>query len=265
MRDETSIVYWGPGLSGKSTNLTVLCEVLSGDVGEGGLRLVDTFSGQRSEDRISLQLKARHEEGLWVDLLAPPGQAHYREIRRGSLGGASGVVFVVDSSASAVGANLASLDELELLLGLEGREVSNVPLVFQYNKRELRDALSLSRLEELLNPSGRPWVEAISAKGVGVFPALKLILQEVEARQADVEVSYGVASVISVERGRVRQLGALTSGWSRARDLEAEGVKDQLGKMRAGLLAIKSPWFLVAGVLGGALLRELVGLLGALV
>ena len=265
MRKDALIVYWGPGLSGKSTNLTVLCEVLSGDGGEGGLRLVDTYSGQRSEDRISLQLKARHEDGQRVDLLAPPGQAHYREIRRESLGDASGVVFVVDSSTSAVEANLASLDELELLLGLGGRELSGVPLVIQYNKRDLRDALSLSRLEELLNPGGRPWVEAISAKGVGVFPALKLILQEVEARETEPKLLHEVTSAASLDRARVRPFGALGTGWIRARDLETEGVKGQLVKMRTGLVAIKSPWLLVVGVLGGALLRELVGLLGALV
>ena len=265
MRDETSIVYWGPGLSGKSTNLTVLCQVLSEDGGGGGFRLLDVGGWQGLVDRVSLQLKDRHEGGLRVDLLAPPGQAHCREIRRDSLSGVSGVVFVVDSSASAVEANLASLDELELLLGLGERELFRLPFVFQYNKRDLKDALSLSRLEELLNPSGRPRVEAISAKGIGVFPSLKLILQEIEAREVGEEVLRGEAPVAFGARSRVAKLGALTAGWSDVRDLELEGVRAWAGTMRSALVTFKSPWVLGLGLLGGALLRELFGLLRAIV
>ena len=264
MRAKISIVYWGPGLSGKSTNLAVMREVLSGNGGGGGLRLLPAHGGQRGSDHVSLQLTDRFEGGLLVELVAPPGQAHCREIRRGSLEGVKGVVFVVDSSASAVAANLASLDELELLLGVGESELTRLPLVFQYNKRDLRDALSLPRLEELLNPGGRPSVEAVGAKGVGVFPSLKLILREIEERAAGVEWRLG-APLNSLDRiGRGAWSGPTASKWSDLNHLDDEKRGASLRSLKSALAAWRSPWLIGAGLLGGALLREVFGLIGAL-
>lgn len=263
MRAKTSIVYWGPGLSGKSTNLAVIREVLSGDGGDGGLRLLPARGEQRGSNHVALQLTDRFEEGLLVELVAPPGQTHCREMRRGSLEGVKGVVFVVDSSASAVAANLASLDELELLLGVGESELTGLPLVFQYNKRDLRDALSLSRLEELLNPGGRPSVEAVGVKGVGVFPSLKLILREIDERAAGVEGRLGPLLSPLDPTGRAAGAEATVSRWSELKHLEDKRAGFSLRSMKSALAAWKSPWLIGAGLLGGAVLREVFGLIGA--
>lgn len=263
MRAKASVVYWGPGLSGKSTNLAVVREVLSGNGGGDGLRLLPVHGEHQGEEHVSLQLTDRFDAGLLVELVAPPGQTHCREIRRGSLIGVKGVVFVADSSASAVAANLASLDELELMLGVGERELTGLPLVFQYNKRDLRDALSLSRLEELLNPGGRPSVEAIGAKGVGIFPTLKLILREIEAKAAGVEGRLGAPLSPLARRGRGGSVDA-ASRWGELNQLGAKRAGWSLRCMKSALAACSSPWLLGAGLLGGALLRELFGLVGAL-
>jgi signal recognition particle receptor subunit beta len=261
MRETASIVYWGPGLSGKSTNLAVVSEVLLGVVGSDGMRLLQSNSDTRSSDRVCIELVGRKEKRAEMELLAPPGQAHCREMRRLSLARVEGVVFVADSSASAVAANLAALDELELLLGICDRELSRLPLVFQFNKCDLRDALSIPRLEELLNPGGRPSVEAIAAKGVGVFPALKLLLREIEAGKESSEQPLQLHS--NQPSGIEWRTGGGVALASVSEMDEFEFLADGEGKrtLKSVLAGYSSPWLIAVGVLGGALFRELIGLL----
>jgi signal recognition particle receptor subunit beta len=177
------IAYWGPGLSGKSTNLSVIREVLAG---HAGADQESTQSVEVSPDRV---LFDHGTEGGQLELFAPPGQAHHRLLRHEAFAEVDGVVFVADSSAGAVAVNLAALEELELLVASRHRELSEFALVFQFNKRDLCDALEVSRLQELLNPSGRPSVEAIATRGVGVFPSLKAVAEELKrcGRSAQVE------------------------------------------------------------------------------
>jgi len=187
MSERAVIVYWGPGLSGKSTNLSVVREVLSGSSagGEDGVEAGHDSEGDL--DRSLFELGGKGEEGLRLELLAPPGQPHHRHLRQEAFAGVDGIVFVADSSAGAVAANLAALDELELFVAAQHKELAELSLVFQYNKRDLRDALEVPRLDEMLNPSGRPSVEAIATRGVGVFPSLKAVIADFRERPPQIE------------------------------------------------------------------------------
>lgn len=275
------IVYWGPGLSGKSTNLAVVRGVVSADRERGaGSRLAAERASILSEfdegpecvdgiDRTEILLGADGEEGLHVELLAPPGQAHHRDLQRLALRAVDGVVFVADSSSGAVAANLAALEELELLIGAGGGDLDELPLVFQYNKRDLRDALSIARLEELLNRGGRSSVEAIARRGAGVFPALKAVVGELQRK------SNLAASGSGVSRPDTAASASGDGGWMPAAlgiqrvNAASEAPSAEKLHMRSARLVARrlpgSAWLLALAVLGGALSRELIGLVAWLV
>ena len=247
MRARAVIAYWGPGLSGKSTNLAVVNEVIAKRGGAEQDRRV-AFGAEP----VLLHLGS---EGEVFELVAPPGQGHHRLLRQDLFGRVDGVIFVADSSASAVGVNLAALEELELLVAARHQELSELPLVFQFNKRDLCDALDLSRLQELLNPSGRPSLEAIATRGVGVFPALKLVAGELKRsgrkRRAElVGDSDSSGSACAAEAGGPEEslIGQTSPGVSAFGGLTARDG----GPITARALAL--------ACLVGALLRELIEL-----
>jgi len=266
MSDRVVIVLWGPGLSGKSTNLEVIREVLLGSAGSGGLRVIEQGAVEGDPDELFLELLDRAGEGLEVKLVAPPGQLHYRDLRRAALSEVSGVVFVADSSASAVAVNLAALDELELFLAGLHRELGELPLVFQFNKRDLRDALDVPRLDELLNAGGRPSVEAVTRRGVGVFPTLKLILREVRAEAERVFVPDGVRGPSPWSEGDAAGARPERSEDSWREQGRSLGLRSASESQSSAAISGKwrSSWLIAFGVLGGALSRELWGLIKAL-
>jgi hypothetical protein len=108
-----------------------------------------------------------------------PGQVYYNSTRKLVLQGVDGVIFIADSSASMVEENLESLRNLEANLLEYGRSLDDVPMVIQYNKRDLTDALPLESLEQQLNPRGLPSFEATAHTGQGVFPTLKALAASV--------------------------------------------------------------------------------------
>ena len=244
------IAYWGPGLSGKSTNLDVVREVLEVRAGE----LAESGEPEAcGPDSVLFHLGG---EGPALELFAPPGQRHHRRLRQDSFKLVDGVVFVVDSSASAVGVNLASLEELELLVAARSQELRDLPLVFQFNKRDLCDALELSRLQELLNPTGRPSVEAIATRGVGVFPALKAVVRELQRSGLahDAERSERKSGAQHEELGLELGLG------EDALQPVGQGELAFAGARWGGLERARGPLLLGLACLLGALLREVVEL-----
>ena len=108
-------------------------------------------------------------------LYTVPGQVYYNSTRKLVLQGVDGVVFVADSSAAMVEENLESLRNLEENLNEYGKSLATLPLVIQYNKRDLPDALPVEELNAQLNPHGAPCFEAIANTGQGVFPTLKAL------------------------------------------------------------------------------------------
>ena len=263
MSERAVVIYWGPGLSGKSTNIAVVREVLSGRAAGGGrdIKLVQDMEGD--SDRALIELEGSAEEGLRVELFAPPGQAHNRHLRRGAFNDVEGVVFVVDSSSGAVEANLASLDELELFAAAHHRELAELPLVFQYNKRDLRDALEVPRLEELLNPSGRPSFQAIATRGGGVLPSLEAVISELRESARPTQ-GVGVRHLEELKSVGARRLPLRSApGEEVVVGLRATPTssKRQLGwACRQSSMSRGTQWLLALAMLGGALTRELVEL-----
>ena len=169
------IVYYGPGMSGKTTNIEVVHQKAPpGNRGE--LTSIST-DGDRTLFFDFMPLDLGTVAGLKTSfqIYTVPGQVYYNSTRKLVLQGVDGVVFVADSSATMVEENLESLRNLEQNLAEYGKDAAEIPLVIQYNKRDLPDALPLEELERLLNPRGVPSFEAVANTGQGVFPTLKAL------------------------------------------------------------------------------------------
>lgn len=173
------IVYCGPGLSGKTTNLEYIHSKLKPEL-RGEL-----ISLKTREDRTIffdfLQLEVGEIRGLKpkFNLYTVPGQVIYAASRKLVLQGADGVVFVADSQQDRLRANVKSMRDLEDTLRQMGRDPAHFPLTIQYNKRDLPDKAPIAVLEAQLGCNGVPHVESIAIRGVGVFDTLKTIINAV--------------------------------------------------------------------------------------
>lgn len=166
------IVYVGPGVGGKTTNLRYIQqqfrEFRMAELATEGDR---TMGG----DFLPVALGADPIEG-WepkVSLSSVPGQIQYADSRASVLKNADVVVFVADSNPLRQDANLYALDDVRTLLEAEGRDPAEVRIVFQYNKCDLPDAVAPDVLDARLNPGGAPAVAAVALEGVGVFETLR--------------------------------------------------------------------------------------------
>jgi len=178
------IVYYGPGLGGKTTNLIHLFRRLPPER-RGEMVNLQT-PGERTLFFDFLPLDLGDVGGLRTrfHLYTVPGQVRLRTTRRLVLQGTDGVVFVADSDPARLFANRQSLDDLRQNLARLGRPLEALPLVFQYNKRDLPAPVSRQRLDQLLNASDCPAFEACAVRGEGVAETLRAILQRVLAEMA---------------------------------------------------------------------------------
>lgn len=184
------IVYYGPGLSGKTTNLEVLHDRMSRDQ-RGALVQLDTETERTLFfDYFPVVLGKIAGFRVKVDFFTVPGQSFYTATRRAVLEGADGVVFVADSSARREEANLQSRDDMVAALEGMGRDLADIPHVYQWNKRDVPDAMPVKLLESMLNPEGAPSMEATAIDGTGVAETQNAILQDVvSAIQAELRRS----------------------------------------------------------------------------
>ena len=166
------IVYYGPGLSGKTTNLVNIHQRLPADI-RGEMKTIATES-ERTLFFDFVPIDAIRVGGWAIrfHLYSVPGQDVYVRTRRAILGGADGVVFVADSEPSRRQANLQSLAELEQHLAQYQRNPTNLPIVLQYNKIDVSDALSRADMNATLNADAWPSFEAIATRGNGVSETL---------------------------------------------------------------------------------------------
>ena len=169
------IVYYGPGMSGKTTNLEVIHQ-RAPDKSRGELTSIST-DGDRTLffDFMPLDLGTVAGMRTQFQIYTVPGQVYYNSTRKLVLQGVDGVIFVADSSASMVEENLESMANLVENLADYGKDISEMPMVIQYNKRDLPDALTVEELNASLNPSGAPTIEGVASSGQGVFPTLKTL------------------------------------------------------------------------------------------
>jgi hypothetical protein len=180
------IVYYGPGLSGKTSNLTYIYENM--DEGERGQLLTLSTETDRTIffDFLPLDVGEIRGVRVRVQLYTVPGQVFYEETRRQVLKGADGIVFVADSQRKMADANVLAFQQMRQHVAEQGIDLQDVPLVLQYNKRDIPDVLSLEEMDAALNPGSTPFFEAVATEGVGVEDTLKaisaLVLRKILAR-----------------------------------------------------------------------------------
>lgn len=170
------IVYYGPGMSGKTTNLEVL-HAKTPRENKGELTCIAT-EGDRTLffDFMPLNLGSIRGMNTKFQLYTVPGQVYYNSTRKLVLRGVDGVIFVADSAPDKMEENVESLKNLEENLRDYGRDMSSVAVILQYNKRDRPDAVDVKLMNDRLNPDGKhPWFEAVAPEGKGVFDALKAV------------------------------------------------------------------------------------------
>jgi signal recognition particle receptor subunit beta len=169
------IVYYGPGLSGKTTNLQVIHKKTPQEHKSDMVSLATETDRTLFFDFLPLDLGKIKGFATKFQLYTVPGQVYYNATRKLVLRGVDGVVFVADSGADKVQENLESFQNLEDNLAEYGYQWGSVPIILQYNKRDLPNALPIDELNRLINKHNLPWGEGIAYKGVGVFDTLKQI------------------------------------------------------------------------------------------
>jgi signal recognition particle receptor subunit beta len=167
------IVYYGPGLCGKTTNLKSLHQTL----GHGTGKLLSLSTAQDRTiffDLLPVELGNIKGYSVRFQVCTVPGQVFYNETRKIVLRGVDGLVFVVDSQWSMLSHNLESFQNLKENLRGEKISLETLPVVIQYNKRDLPSALSVEALQDALSFHSYPFVEAVASEGSGVIETFKL-------------------------------------------------------------------------------------------
>jgi signal recognition particle receptor subunit beta len=171
------IVYYGPGLCGKTTNLQFVYDSLPSNNKSKMLSLATKTDRTLFFDFLPLDLGKIRGMRTKLQLYTVPGQVYYNSTRQLVLKGADGIVFVADSQDHAIDANLESLQNLEDNLKRQGVRIREIPLVMQYNKRDLPNALPVAELNAEVNKLGVPHFESVATTGIGVEETLKGVTQ----------------------------------------------------------------------------------------
>lgn len=178
------IVYYGPGLSGKTTNIHFIYHRISPNQRGKLISLATETDRTLFFDFLPVELGSIKGYRVRFHLYTVPGQVFYNATRKLVLKGADGVIFVADSQRAMIDANLESISNLHDNFADMGIDLSDFPTVIQYNKRDLHDVMTLDELNEQLNPRGLPFYEAVAMNGDGVlktFAAIsKLVLQDMQ-------------------------------------------------------------------------------------
>jgi signal recognition particle receptor subunit beta len=169
------IVYYGPGLGGKTTNIQHVYQKTSGSVKGKMISLNTENERTLFFDFLPLDLGEIRGFKTRFHLYTVPGQVFYEASRKLILRGVDGIVFVADSQVERMDANFESLASLEKNLTEQGYDLKKLPLVIQYNKRDLPNGMPLEEMRERLNKRRVPDFEATANTGQGVFETLKMV------------------------------------------------------------------------------------------
>jgi signal recognition particle receptor subunit beta len=169
------IVYYGPGLCGKTTNLEYVYEKVSPNTRGKLISLATETERTLFFDFLPVDLGAIRGFKTRFHLYTVPGQVYYNASRKLILKGVDGVVFVADSQVERLDANIESMHNLYENLAEYGLDLREIPFIIQYNKRDLPNTSSLQELEAQLNPNKVPHFEAVATRGIGVFDTLKAV------------------------------------------------------------------------------------------
>jgi signal recognition particle receptor subunit beta len=173
------IVYYGPGLCGKTTNLHYIYKKTNPDSKGKMISLATETERTLFFDFLPLALGEIRGFKTRFHLYTVPGQVFYDASRKLILKGVDGLVFVADSQVERMEANVESVENLRINLAEQGYNLDAVPYVVQYNKRDLPNAVPVAEMKKALNARGVPDFEAIASEGNGVFDTLKAIAKQV--------------------------------------------------------------------------------------
>jgi signal recognition particle receptor subunit beta len=197
------IVYYGPGLCGKTTNLQYVYNKTSPDAKGKMISLATETERTLFFDFLPLSLGEIRGFKTRFHLYTVPGQVFYDASRKLILKGVDGVCFVADSQIERMEANLESIENLRTNLAEQGYDLDRIPYVIQYNKRDLPNAATVDELRRLLNPRGITDFEATATTGVGVFDTLKAVAKLVLQELRKGAEAGGAAQGIPTRRGPV--------------------------------------------------------------
>jgi signal recognition particle receptor subunit beta len=169
------IVYYGPGLCGKTTNLQYIYNRTNPEAKGKMISLATETERTLFFDFLPLSLGEIRGFKTRFHLYTVPGQVFYDASRKLILKGVDGVVYVADSQIERMEANMESVENLRYNLQDQGYDLDKTPYVIQYNKRDLPNVASIEEMRTLLNPAHVPDFEAVSTTGQGVFDTLKAI------------------------------------------------------------------------------------------
>jgi signal recognition particle receptor subunit beta len=180
------IVYYGPGLCGKTTNLQYIYNKTNPEAKGKMISLATETERTLFFDFLPLALGEIRGFKTRFHLYTVPGQVFYDASRKLILKGVDGVVFVADSQIARMEANLESMENLRTNLAEQGYSLDSIPFVIQYNKRDMPGIAPMEELRQMLNPNNVPDFEGVAPTGVGVFDTLKAVAKLVltELRKA---------------------------------------------------------------------------------
>jgi hypothetical protein len=193
------VVYYGPGLCGKTTNLQWVHEKLPIKNKGKMLSLATETDRTLFFDFLPIEIGTIRGMKTRIQLYTVPGQVFYNATRRMVLKGADAVCFVCDSQEAMLDANLESYENMRQNLEANEIDPDEIPVVLQYNKRDLPNALPIEILNERMNPHNYPFYEAIAVKGVGVEDTLKAVTKLVFK---SLSVKYGDGAAAPSPPGR---------------------------------------------------------------
>jgi signal recognition particle receptor subunit beta len=169
------IVFYGPGLCGKTTNLQYIYKKTNPDSKGKMISLATETERTLFFDFLPLALGEIRGFKTRFHLYTVPGQVFYDASRKLILKGVDGVVFVADSQIERMEANIESIENLRINLAEQEYDLDKIPFVIQYNKRDLPNVVPLEEMKKALNPRSVPDFEAVAMEGAGVFDTLKAI------------------------------------------------------------------------------------------
>jgi len=184
------IVFYGPGLCGKTTNLQFIYDNLPGTINKGKMLSLATKTDRTLFfDFLPIDLGTIRGMRTRLQLYTVPGQVFYNTTRKLVLKGADGVVFVADSQKRMADANLESFKNLEENLAEHDMKLADMPMIIQFNKRDLPEVASIDELNASLNKHNAPIYEAVATTGIGVHETLKaitrLVLNSLKEKYSD--------------------------------------------------------------------------------
>ena len=173
------IVYYGPGLGGKTTNLQYVYDKTAPSAKGKMISLATETDRTLFFDFLPLELGSVRGFKTRFHLYTVPGQVFYDASRKLILKGVDGIIFVADSQTERMDANIESVNNLQQNLKLQGYDLMKIPYTLQLNKRDLPNIVSVDDMKRELMRKGEPVLEAVASTGIGVFDTLKAVAKQV--------------------------------------------------------------------------------------